>query len=196
MENGNQRTQATTLNQYTMSQEDSSYHIYEMTEIADDEASGRQPQEPQEVADTTDDVPTHPHRKKRAYTWSSKGYNQGKSQHDSLQRHNTVSEYYEFMMPQLQGATAKKKTTTLPVSTADAHSTLSDDGQSQQSNPYIFMQPEQPTEQFSSFLSKWFDLDKEDTNENTSCHAADQDDEPVDLTLSDANEEDVYITVL
>ena len=192
-ENGGQSKEGSTLNQCTISPEsDSSYHIYEMAEMTDEEVTGK-PQEAQETVDlpdkTTSASPLPRRNRTTAYTRQSGSYKQKKSPYHRQppRRHNTVGEY-EFMMPQLQAAAtaaAMKKHTSLPTtSTTDDHySKISDEEEQQQSDTYIFMQTEQPSEEFSSFLSKWFDVDKEvDTTQR-------------DRTISEVSEEDVYITM-
>lgn len=180
---------------------ESSYHIYEMAEITDEEVLGKpqeseeeaqQPgEEPQVVVDASNSIT--PRQKHTAHTQRSSSYKQKKPshrRHAPPRRYNTVGEY-EFMMPQLQAAAANaaKKRATMPADMADRpYSEISDDGKSQLNDTYIFMQTEQPTEQFSSFLSKWFDVDKD----GDIVEQQNQTDHP----LSQASEEDVYITML
>lgn len=200
------------LNHYTMSPaSDSSYHIYEMAELPDEEVSGK-PQEPQEESheeqqetqeetqeepQEVDDIPDETsgsvpsNQKRNVNKWASSSCKQKKPSHPPPRRYNTVGEY-EFMKPQLQAAAVKVKLklATQPASTSDdAYSEIPDDVQSQQSDAYIFMQSERrQSEPFSSFLSKWFDVDKDDAN-------VDQKKQTTDRPLSLASEEDVYITM-
>ena len=195
VENGGQHKEGSTLNQYTTSPPDSgsSYHIYEMTEMTDEEVTGKPEGAAEEVVDLPDNTksasPLPQRNRTSAYTRGSGSYKQKKSPYHRQppRRYNTVGEY-EFMMPQLQAAAAAaamKKHTSMPTaSTTDDHySEISDEEEQQQSDTYIFMQTEQPSEEFSSFLSKWFDVDKDaDTTQR-------------DRTISEVTEEDVYITM-
>ena len=142
-ENGGQSKEGSTLNQYTISPESySSYHIYEMAEMTDEEVTGK-PQEAQEMIDlpdkTTSANPLPRQNRTTAYTRGSGSYKQKKSPYHQQppRRHNTVGEY-EFMMPQLQAAAtaaAMKKHTSLPTtSTTDDH--YSDEEEQQQSDTY------------------------------------------------------------
>ena len=200
VENGGQSKEGSTLNQCTTSPPDSgsSYHIYEMTEMTDEEVTGKPQEAAQETVDLPDETTTPsplPQRNRtRAYTQGSGSYKQKKSPYHGQppRRYNTVGEY-EFMMPQLQAAAAAavmKKHTSLPTTSTtddDHYSEISDEEEQQQSDTYIFMQTEQPSEEFSSFLSKWFDVDK-DTDK-------DADKTQRDRTISEVSEEDVYITM-
>ena len=169
-----------------------------MTEMTDEEVTGK-PQEPQEAVSLPDKTTSGSAlpRQIRAstYTLGSGSYKKKKLPHHQRRqpprRYNTMGEY-EFMMPQLQAAAAAaamKKHTSLPTtSTTDDHySEISDEENQQQNDTYIFMQTEQPSEEFSSFLSKWFEVDKD----------ADKDVDTTqrDRTISEASEEDVYITM-
>lgn len=181
----------------------------EMTQIPykEEEGTGK-PQGPQEApVSATDETPSiPPYRKRTASSWGSNNYRQRRKsphrQHALPRRYNTVSEY-EFMMPQLQAAARAvkekhtKSDTTLPankVDDDDAYSEIDDDNDDakpqqsdDQSDPtYIFMRTEEP-EQFSSFLSKWFDTDKDTNVENIN--------KTIDQPLSQVSEEDVYITM-
>lgn len=194
VENGGQSKEGSTLNQYTTSppESGSSYHIYEMTEMTDEVTA-----KPQEAAQETVDLPDKttspsplPQRNRTSvYKRGSGSYKQKKSpyHHQPPRRYNTVGEY-EFMMPQLQAAAAAaamKKHTSLPTTsiTDDHYSEISDEEEQQRSDAYIFMETEQPSEEFSSFLSKWFDVDKDaDTTQR-------------DRTISEVSEDDVYITM-
>ena len=230
-----------TLNQYTLSPENnSSYHIYEMTEMADEvmtekpcETTGmanevatekphemtktadEQPQEPHELTEVNEEMTDKPQEPQemidlahktfnsalqyRSYSVCTRGSSDCKRKRPPHRRpprrYNTVGEY-EFMMPQLHAAAnaarMKKKQTSLPstdTATDGHYSEISDeeDDKTQQNDTYIFMQNQQPKEQsseeFSSFLSKWFDVDKE------------VDVQQKDRTISEASEEDVYITM-
>lgn len=219
MDNGNQNKEGSTFNQYTGSPaNDSSYHIYEMTEISDDEALGdrqepqddevlgdsqepddealKDSQEPQETAKAPDKTPnsTPSHQKRTAYKPGSGSYKSKKSPyHKRLppRRYNTVSEY-EFMKPQLKAAAAAvvaNKRATMPADTTNAYSEISDDdGEPQQNDPtYIFMKTEESTDELSSFLFKKFDLAKDKDT--------DADQTTTGQPLSEASEEDVYITM-
>lgn len=174
------------LNQYTLSPaSDSSYHIYEMADLEASEES----QKPQAAADKSKNS-TSSCRTQALYLRGSGSYKYKKSpyhKHAPPRRYNSVSAY-EFMKPQLQASAARMKQTRVPVNMDDPYSEITDEGESQQSDTYIFMQPEEPSDEFSSFLSKWFDTDKDTTTEqNTGTK---------DQALSQVSEDSVYITML
>ena len=162
----------------------------ELTEVSEEVTD--KPQEPQEAVDSPHNAFNSrlQYRSHSVYTRGSSGCKQKRPP----RRYNTVGEY-EFMMPQLKAAAntaLMKKHTSLPsadTSTDGHYSEISDeeDDKTQQNDTYIFMHNQKPKEQtseeFSSFLSKWFDVDKE-VNVGKK-----------DRTISEASEEDVYITM-
>ena len=196
-----------TLNQSTTSpRKESNYHIYEMAEMTDDELIGEPQGSQEEGVPEASDVPDErsgtalSRRRRTAYSWGSKNHKQRKSSQGPRvppRRYNTMSEY-EFMRPQLQAAAANaaKKCTRLPSDEGEnPYSEIGEDRksqQSEQSDNYIFMRTGRPSAQFSSFLSKWLEnIKKDDTSVTT-----DQTDQSgQDQSLSQVNEEDVYITM-
>ena len=215
MENEDQNKEGSTLNQYTTSpasDQDSSYHIYEMAEVTD-EVLG-EPQESQERLQEASNMPdersgTATSRLKRAaYSWgSSKSQRQKRNLKDPQRvpprRYNTMSEY-EFMRPQLQAAAANaaKKRRRIPSDEVEENpyseigegkkSQQSSDQQSdKQSDNYIFMRTGRPSAQFSSFLSKWLDnINKDDTRSASSVNVNQRNQSGEDQPLSQVNEED------
>lgn len=221
MENGDENkegTQGSTLNQPTTtstSDQDSSYHIYEMAEITDD-VVGKPEEEIQEVSNMPDVRPdTAVSRLKRAaYSWGSRSQKQKKNLKDPQRvpprRYNTMSEY-EFMRPQLQAAAARaaKNRRRIPSDEdEDGENLYSEIGEARksqrsgsqqsdqsdkQSDNYIFMRTGRPSAQFSSFLSKWLDNINKDDTSSANVNPRNQSGEG--QSLSQVNEEDVYITM-
>ena len=216
MENEDQNKEGSTLNQYTTSpasDQDSSYHIYEMAEVTDEVL--REPQESQEkrlqeasnMPDERSGTATS-RLKRAAYSWgSSKSQRQKRNLKDPQRvpprRYNTMSEY-EFMRPQLQAAAANaaKKRRRIPSDEVEENpyseigegkkSQQSSDQQSdKQSDNYIFMRTGRPSAQFSSFLSKWLDnINKDDTRSASSVNVNQRNQSGEDQPLSQVNEED------